>query len=179
MKKLLITLMILGLGVTLAYANTGPQAQGVVITSGQTLSIKTLTAISYSLSSPTESGDETVATPASGGTVTLVGNKFTNTAIQPYLTVSMSGTVTNAQMIINGISVTTQGTVQAQPATAGDIVLSALPQNYAMPVVGNPPTGTTGTISGSHSVIIRKAVGGVPANIYSLSFLWTGYDSGI
>ena len=175
MKKLLMTLMILGLGAALAYASTGPMPQQVTIISGHTLTLTVPAIVSYALTAPLDAGDETAA-PAATQTVTLSGNGFTNSDIQPFITVSMSGTVTNARMVLNGISLGATGTVTVG-APPAEMILGAVPQNYAMPNGAQP--NTYGRITGSHNVIVRKGAGGVPANPvgYVLTLTWTGYDA--
>ena len=178
MKKLLIMLMILGLGAALAYASTDPMPQQVTIISGHTLMLTIPAIVSYPLTAPTESGDEQIA-PSPGipiQTVTLNGNDFTNSGInQAFVTVFMTGTVTNALLSLRGITIDTTGTVTAQPSTP-NITLSGVAQKYAKPA--GIQSHTYGTVTGNHQVWITKGAGGVSANTYSLVFVWTGYDAG-
>ena len=175
MKTLILTLMILGTCVALACAGTDPTAQSVNIFSEDALTIIVPADISYTLSTPTDSGDER-ASGSTTQTVNLAGNNFTNTTIQPYITVYMTGSVTNASMSLRNIMITTTGTVKAKPTTS-NITLAAAPQNYAMPNADQKNTG--GSVIGNHQVWITKGAGGVPAAVYPLTFIWTGYDAGV
>ena len=174
MKKLILTLIIFGLGLALAYASTGPMPQQVTITSGHTLTLTVPTAINYNLLQPTQAGDEEVDID-NPQTVTLRGNGFINTPAQPYITIYMTGTVPNASMSLRSVAITTIGTVSAQSTTA-EIILSGTPANYAIP--DKVQSNAYGTVTGSHQVWITKGVGGVSGGSHPLMFMWTGYDAG-
>lgn len=178
MKRIIgIVIAISLVGVGSAYALTASGTQGLTVNSGRTLTISVPAAITYNLTAPLATGDETIA---SSQAVSLNGNDFDNVAPAtgvtevPYITVSMSGSVTNASIKVTGITLSVEDTVTVAAAPA-DITLSSTAARYAGPNVNQ--ASTYGKVNGTHNLIISKA-NEVPAGSYSLTITWAGNDGG-
>ncbi len=178
LKRILKWKLFLGLilgGVSIIYAQTTTvivnpdQTTTIIVQLNPTLSLTVPASITYTLTSPLTVGSETIA---SSQQIIVEGDNFNNTTTQPYVTVSMTGVVTNADLKVTSISITTTGTVTANPTTP-DITLSATAQGYAAPNVNQ--SAATGTITGTHNLIIEK-LNKIPAGSYSLTLNWTASD---
>ncbi len=176
MKRIIgIFIVISFVGVGSVYALTVTGDQGVTVTSGRTLTIAVPAAITHALTAPLATGTETIA---SGQSVVLEGNDFDNgvgASLVPYITVAMTGTVTNAEIKLTSIALSKTGTVTHAAAPA-DITLSGTAQNYAVPDVAQ--SSTYGELTGSHNLVINKLGPNVPAGSYSLTITYTGKDGG-
>jgi hypothetical protein len=122
------------------------------------------------VASPLVPGDEIIS-PAE--LVRLKGNYFENQPGEPYITAALTGTITNAEIIAQGITITTKGTVTADP-NGGDLTLNAAAQDYAWPDVAQ--RGTSGEVIGQHVLILRK-LDIIPEGAYIMVINWMGYDT--
>lgn len=146
------------------------QTTTIIVQVNPSLTLTIPAEITYTLTAPLVTGTETLA---SNQSVKLEGTNFVNALDQAYITVSMTGAVTNANIKVTNIGVSTTG-VSAY-STTPDITLSTTAQNYA---VSNANQGNiSGTVTGTHNLEIYKT-GSVPAGSYALTLTWTGTDGG-
>lgn len=169
-----MVLLILLFGANGGYVLAHRIDQSIIITSQRVLQITPPDSpLEFELKTSLAKGEELFIV---NQTVVVQGNDFDNFVTEfdlvPYITVSLTNSITNAIVKFTDISISTTGTVTANRSSP-EIILAEVKQNYAIPDLAQK--STSGAIIGKHNVKI-KAIENIPPGLYSLTFSWQADD---